>query len=151
MNDRRTADARRKRHEQAEDGLLRNQDEALSGAERAKFEAWRAASPENAEAYAAAERLMGDARIAIAEDLALRDAPAQGSGEGKPLAAGQLAAFAGGALFFAFDGPLRLEADMISGKEETPVFTLADGSSVRLTPRRPSPRLSRRTGGRSAC
>ncbi|MFD1331978.1 FecR family protein [Methylopila musalis] len=132
LTDRRTADVRRKRHEQAVDWLLRAQDGTLTEEDRARFELWRAASPENHKAYAAAERLMGDARTAIAGDPTLRNTPTTAGGAGKPIVAGLLVAITAGALFFAFDGPIRLKADMISGKGETPIFTLADGSTIQL-------------------
>ncbi|GLK56574.1 transmembrane sensor [Methylopila capsulata] len=112
------------------DWLLRNQDGELTERERETFETWRAAAPENAKAYAAAERLMGDARTAIADDPTLRATPAQTGGVGKPVVAATLVAAA--TLFVVFDGPMRMKADMISGKEETPVFILPDGSTVQL-------------------
>ncbi|GLK77704.1 iron dicitrate transporter FecR [Methylopila jiangsuensis] len=131
MGDRDTAAIRRRRHAQAADWLLRRQDADLSEDDHARFEAWRA-SPENAEAYAAAERLMGDARAAIAGDAALRSTPAPKGGARKPIVAGLLVLAVAGGAFLALDGPMRLRADRIAGKGETPVFTLADGSTVQL-------------------
>lgn len=130
MADRRTDSAQRQRHEQAVDWLLRSQDGGLTGRDRETFETWRAAAPENAAAYAAAERLMGDARTAIAGDPTLREAPARPGGVGKPVAAALLVA--AGTLFVVFDGPMRMQSDMISGKGEAPVFVLPDGSTVQL-------------------
>lgn len=132
MSGKRATRAQRKRHEEAADWLLRNREADQPAAEKAAFRAWLEQDPDNVRAYRAAERLMGEARTAIASDPALRDLPLRPRNTAKPIVGLLLAAALTGSLFVAFDGPMRLRADAISGTGEMPVITLADGSIVQL-------------------
>ncbi|MGU3495306.1 FecR family protein [Xanthobacteraceae bacterium A53D] len=124
--------AQKRRHEEAADWLLRNREAAESEAEQSAFRSWLAQDPDNARAYAAAERLMGDASRAISSDSTLRDFTVPRRSIAKPLLGLVLALGLGSALFVAMDGPVRLQADAMSGPGEMPVMTLADGSRVQL-------------------
>lgn len=122
----------KKRNREAADWLLRNGNRNQSPAEQARFREWLEDDPENCRTYRAAERLMGDARQAIQSDPALADIDIRPRSVAKPISAAiVLAGLATGA-FFALDGPLRLQADMIAGTDEMPVRTLEDGSVVQL-------------------
>ena len=124
--------AQKKRNREAADWLLRNGDPSQSPADRARFQRWLDDDPENCRTYSAAERLMGDARQAIQSDPALANIKVKPQGTAKSIAMSlAVAALLTGA-FFAFDGPMRLEADMIAGTGEMPVLTLDDGSEVQL-------------------
>jgi len=132
MPGRRATRAQRKRHEDAAGWLLRNREAVQPAAEKAAFRAWLEQDPENRRAYEAVERLMGEARSAIASDPALVDFEVKPRSRAKPIL-GSLFAFAmAGMLFIALDGPMRLRADAMSNTSEMPVFTLTDGSTVQL-------------------
>ena len=73
MSDQRVTRAQRKRHLEAADWIFRNAEAGRSAADKAAFQKWLARDPENARAYEAASRLMGEARIAIEADPELRD------------------------------------------------------------------------------
>jgi transmembrane sensor len=121
-----------RRNRDAADWLLRNGNRNQSSAEQARFREWLKHDPENCRTYRAAERLMGDARQAIQSDPALADIDIRPRSVAKPISAAiVLAGLATGA-FFALDGPLRLQADMIAGTDEMPIRTLEDGSVVQL-------------------
>ncbi|GGF74753.1 iron dicitrate transporter FecR [Azorhizobium oxalatiphilum] len=124
--------AQKRRHEEAADWLLRNREAEGSPAAQAAFQLWLAQDPDNARVYAAAERLMGDASRAISSDSALRDFTVPSRSVAKPLLGVALLAGLAGVLFVAMDGPMRLQADAMSGPGEMPVLTLADGSHVQL-------------------
>ena len=123
----------RKRHEEAAAWVLKNRNGERSAPDSRAFEAWLAESPENKTAYEAAERLMGEARNAILNDPALRSFKVKP----RPPAARIVTiailgmALAGGAFVYS-DGPMRLQADAISGTGEMPTITLADGSTMQL-------------------
>jgi transmembrane sensor len=129
MPGKRATQAQRKRHEEAAGWLLRNRE---AGADDVAFEAWLRRDPENRRAYDAAERLMGEARMAIASDPSLRDLKVKRRSAAKPIVGCILALATAGALFVMLDGPMRLTADAMSGTGDMPVITLADGSSVQL-------------------
>jgi len=132
MPKRRLTPAQRKRHEEAADWLLRNGEAAQVAPERSAFEAWLNRDPENRQAYDAAQRLMGEASIAIQSDPSLREHETRSRGIARPAAGVLLAlALACGAFLLA-DGPMRLEADARSGAGEMPVLTLEDGSIVQM-------------------
>ena len=129
----RKTDAQKKRNREAADWFLRNSDTNQSPADKVRFKQWLDRDPENGRIYTAAERLMGDARQAIESDPALSNIEVKPrAGLAKPVTGALLVAalLTGG--FFAFDGPLRLQADHIAGTNEMPVFTLEDGSEVQL-------------------
>lgn len=132
MPGRRATRAQRKRHEDAADWLLRNREAGQPAADKAAFRGWLDETPENRRAYEAAERLVGEARTAIASDPALRDFETKPRRAAKPVLGTLLALATAGTLFIALDGPMRLRADAISGIGEMPIFTLADGSTVQL-------------------
>lgn len=96
----------------------------VTGAERERFEAWRAADPAHAEAYAEMEALWR--RLGHLPD------PRPRRGGGKTLAGFVLALILGGAV--ASQSPLldRLRADYWSGVGEIERAILADGSRVDL-------------------
>ncbi|OLP53160.1 iron dicitrate transport regulator FecR [Rhizobium rhizosphaerae] len=125
-------DAQRKRNREAADWILRNGDARRTEAQKRRFEAWLAADPENCRTYEAAERLMGDARRAIESDPDLSTAPLNARTRTGPVLLSLLLLAGAGAGFVALDGPMRLQADLISGTGEMPVVTLEDGSVVQL-------------------
>lgn len=129
MPGKRATQAQRKRHEEAAGWLLRNRE---AGADDAAFEAWLSRDPENRRAYEAAERLMGEARMAIASDPTLRNLKVKRRSAAKSIVGCILALATAGALFVMLDGPMRLTADAMSGTGDMPVITLADGTSVQL-------------------
>lgn len=132
MPGRRATRAQRKRHEDAADWLLRNREAGQPAAEKAAFRVWLDEAPENRRAYEAAERLMGEARTAMASDPALADFEVEPRGSAKPVLGTLLTLAMAGTLFVALDGPMRLRADAMSGSGEMPAFTLSDGSTVQL-------------------
>lgn len=132
MPHKRLTRAQRRRHLEAADWILRNRESGRSAAEKAAFQEWLARDPENARAYDAAERLMGEARMAIESDPALRNLRIKPRSTAKPVVGSLLALFVAGSLFILFDGPMRLRADLIAGTGEMPFVTLDDGSTVQL-------------------
>ena len=127
-----TTNAQKKRNREAADWILCNGDPNQSPADRARFKEWLDRDPENCRTYSAAERLMGDARRAIQSDPALTNIKVKPQGAGKPITATLLVAALATSAFFALDGPMRLQADVIAGTDEMPVLTLEDGSEVQL-------------------
>lgn len=124
--------AQKKRNREAADWILRNGDPNQSEADKARFREWLELDPENRQTYKVAERLMGDVSRAVKSDSTLASITVKPQNTARrATAAVLLAALATGA-FFAFDGPVRLQADMIAGTDEMPVFTLEDGSEVQL-------------------
>lgn len=120
--------------EQAVDWLLRLEDAPLSDAERRDFEDWLAADPAHASAFARARRLFGDTAEALKADPDdTRDAIRSRAGAGTKVPMVLLACLVMfGGLFLWADGPIRLQADALSGHDETPVVRLEDGSVVQL-------------------
>lgn len=130
MPGRRLTPAQRKRNREAADWLLRNREAAQPEVEKAAFQRWLDRDAENCRAYQAAERLLGDARTAIQSEPslhALKIRPAR-----SVVLPSVLVIAAAGALFLAADGPMRLQADVMSGAGDMPVVTLADGSTMQL-------------------
>lgn len=132
MPQKRLTRAQRRRHLEAADWLFRNREAGRTAADEAAFQQWLDRDPENARAYEAAGRLMGEARMAIESDPALRDLQIRPRSVTKPVLGSLLALFVAGALFLLFDGPMRLQADRIAGTDEMPVVALEDGSTVQL-------------------
>ncbi len=128
-----SAQASRKRHEEAAAWVLKNRDINQSAHESRAFEEWLDRGEENRAAYDAAQRLMGDARKAILNDPALRNFKVKPRPRvAKTLAVAILgAALAGGAFVYS-DGPMRLLANARSGTGETPTIDLADGTTIQL-------------------
>lgn len=126
------ANAQKKRNREAADWLLRNGDPNQSPADRARFKDWLDRDPENCRTYSAAERLMGDASQAIQSDSALTNITIKPRSVSKPITVTLLVAALAVGAFFAFDGPIRLEADVIAGTDEMPTIRLEDGSEVQL-------------------
>lgn len=122
----------KKRNREAADWILRNGNPNQSPDERARFQEWLEHDPANCQTYSAAERLMGDARRAIQSDPALTNIDLRPKSMAKPIATTIFVAALATGAFFALDGPLRLQADMIAGTDEMPVRTLEDGSVVQL-------------------
>lgn len=132
MPARRATRAERKRHEEAADWILRNRNAGQAAADKAAFRQWLGGDPDNRRVYAAAERLMGEARIAIESDPALRDFEVKPRNAAKPIVGSLLVLLLAGSLFMMLDGPMRLRADVIARTGEMPLITLEDGSSVQL-------------------
>lgn len=125
--------AQRKRNREAADWIMRNHEGGLSVAEKAGFQDWLDRDPQNRHVYEMAERVMGsEAHMAIESDPALRDFDYKPPNRAKPIVGSLLAIFVAGSLFFLFDGPMRLQADVIAGTGETPIVTLEEGSIVQL-------------------
>ncbi len=127
------AQTSRKRHEEAAAWVLKNRDINQSAHESRAFEEWLDRGEENRTAYEAAQRLMGEARMAILNDPALRNFKVKPRPRvAKTLAVAILgAALAGGAFVYS-DGPMRLLANAISGTGEMPTIELADGTTIQL-------------------
>lgn len=124
---------KRRRHEEAAFWLLRHRQGELPAEEAHAFREWLDRDPANRRAYETAEQLMGDARSAILSDPALRDFPDRPPrGQGKLLGIAVLALGLSGAAFVLMDGPMRLQADAMSGTGDMPTVTLTDGSIVQL-------------------
>lgn len=120
--------------EQAVEWLLKREDGPLGDDDRRAFEAWLAADPAHADAYARAHRLFGESSDALKADPDdTRDAIRRTGGGGALMPVLLLAGLlVFGGLFLWADGPIRLQADARSGHDESPVVQLADGSSVQL-------------------
>lgn len=121
----------REAREQAVDWLLRLDDGALDPGERQRFESWLAADPLHRAAFDKARQLFSISGKALAEKpeetkRALRKGERGGTG------LLVLAALALGAAVWFADGPLRLQADAVTGIEGTRIVKLADGSRVHL-------------------
>ncbi len=132
MPTQRAGNAQKKRNREAADWILRNSDPNQSPSDKARFQEWLDRDPENRRTYAAAERLLGDASRAIQSDSALANIKVKSRSGAKPIIATLLVAALATGAFFALDGPMRLEADVIAGTNEMPVITLEDGSEVQL-------------------
>lgn len=128
----RARDAQRKRNREAADWILRNSDPSQSAEEKSRFQAWLNVGPENSETYRAAERLLGDAQTAIRSDTTLSNIRIKRRNPVKPVVLSMLLLAIAGATFLSFDGPMRLQADIVAGIDEMPVVTLQDGSTVQL-------------------
>lgn len=126
------ANAQKKRNREAADWILRNSEPNQSPDDRARFKDWLDRDPENCRTYSAAERLMGDARRAMQSDPAFSNIKVKPRSFGKSITATLLVAAIATGAFFALDGPMRLEADVIAGTDEMPVLMLSDGSEVQL-------------------
>lgn len=127
------AQAQRKRREKAIDLHLRTQDPDQATAAHKALEAWVARSPRNAEAYEEVRALMGEARSAILSDpkLTALKPKKRSSARTKTAALAMLIGTATVA-FYTLDGPIRMQADLMSGAGEMPTITLADGSTMQL-------------------
>lgn len=128
----RASNAQKKRNREAADWLLRNGNQNQSSTEAALFKEWLDRDPENCRTYRAAERLMGDAHQAIQSDPALRGAEIKKPSVRRPFVAVAIISLVATSAFFAVDGPMRLEADVLTGAGEMPIVTLDDGSEVQL-------------------
>lgn len=124
--------AQKRRHLEAADWIIRNGGAGRTAADDAAFQQWLDRDPENARSYEAAKRLMGETRMAIESDPALRDLRIRSSSVVKPLLGLALVLFAAGSMFLFVDGPMRLRADRIAGTTEMPIVALEDGSTVQL-------------------
>lgn len=128
-----SAQASRKRHEEAAAWVLKNRDINQSAHESRAFEEWLDRGEENRAAYEAAQRLMGEARTAIWNDPALRNFKVKPRLRvAKTLAVAFLGAALAGSAFVYSDGPMRLLANAISGTGEMPTIELADGTTIQL-------------------
>ncbi len=132
MAKRRLTQQQRKRHQQAADWVLRHRDSELDPETVKAFHRWLDSDPDNRRAYDAAQMLLGDARSAISSDPDLNTIDFKPVSRAKPVVQFLLALFVVGGLFVYFDGPMRLQADVIAGISELPVIELEDGSTVQL-------------------
>ena len=132
MRKRRLTRAERKRHLEVADWILRRRSGEMTSSEQQAFEEWLAQEPENRQAYESAQRVMGEASLAIKSDPELE------SFRGTPSRIGRKATGIVGVLalcaflFSFFDGPVYLEADAVSGTSEIREIILDDGSKVQL-------------------
>lgn len=131
MRSTRANQIQRKRNLEATDWLLRNRDPGQSAEEKAHFQDWLK-DPENCRTYQVAEGLIGDARAAIQSDPALRNIRTEPRSRVKPVLPCLLVLTCAATAFLALDGPMRLQADTLSGVDNTPVLTLEDGSVVQM-------------------
>ena len=132
MPKRRLSHAQRKRHQEAADWIIRNREADQVSEEREAFQRWLHKDPENLRAYETAKLLLGDAPQAIKSDPALRNFEAKPA-RSKKVSGGTLLGLAIiGTLFFYFDGPIRLQADVYSGIGELRAVELEDGSKIHL-------------------
>jgi transmembrane sensor len=132
MREKRLTSAQKRRNLEAADWIFRRGEKRQTAADEAAFRQWLDRDPENARAYEAASRLMGEARMAIESDPALRDLRIRPASAAKPILGSLLVLLLAGSMFFWFDGPMRLQADVIAGSAEMPVVALEDGSTVQL-------------------
>lgn len=132
MARRRLTQQQRKRHQEAADWVLRHRDSELDPETVQAFHRWLDSDPDNRRAYDAAQTLLGDAKSAISSDPDLNDMDLKPTSLAKPVVQFLLALFVMGGLFLYFDGPMRLQADVIAGVSELPVIELEDGSTVQM-------------------
>lgn len=132
MQKRRLTRAERKRNLEVADWLLRNRSGAGTADDRRAFEGWLEQAPENRAAYEAAERVMGEASLAIKSDPTLENFRTAPPRHGRKTAGlvGLLALCA--FLFNFFDGSVYFEADALSGPGGIRELVLEDGSTVLL-------------------
>lgn len=131
MTDKRRMRAMHKRHKEAADWVFRNKEAGHAASEDASFREWLR-DPKNCRAYEAAERLLGEARTAINSYKDLKDFELEPRSLKKPIVGTILLLVVAGALFVSMDGPLYIQADVVSGVSEMPVVTLSDGSTLQL-------------------
>lgn len=119
---------------QAVDWMLRLQEDPEDAALQARFQHWLAEDPARAVVYDRARRAMGDASHLLTSDLDFAQNAAH-----KPLmrrrnVAALLLLFLGGSMAFTLaDGPMRLQADVMTGTGEPRTITLMDGSTVEMS------------------
>jgi len=130
MAKRRLTQAQRKRHLEAADWVLRNRETEIADEDLRLFHSWLERDPENRRAYDRAEQLLGDASTAIKSDAVLSTFEAKPTRTGKTTVGTVLGLALIAGTFFYLDGPMRLQADVISGVAELPVVELEDGSTV---------------------
>lgn len=131
MTRKRLTSVQRKRSQEAADWILRNRDVTQTDTEKADFQHWHD-DPENGRVYKVAQRLLGDASLAIQSDSQLRDLKIKSGNGVKAIVSSAVAVIVLGTLFFIFDGPMRMQADLISVAGEMPSVTLEDGSKMQL-------------------
>jgi transmembrane sensor len=124
--------ADRRRREEAVDWFLRNQEPGDTTARSEAFEQWLSAHPDNRAAYDKVGRLMGEARSAMLGDSSLSSYRPKPRNTGRRVASVAAVAGLAATLFWLADGPMRLQADAMSGTGERPVIALADGSQMQL-------------------
>ena len=119
--------------EQAADWAIRQSDDALSEAEQHALDTWLAQDAAHRRAFEKARSIMGDARSALRLDPDFTKRLLRESEKSRwPTAVIVAAILIATSLFFAADGPLRLQADYVSAAHETPTVTLPDNSRVTL-------------------
>ncbi|CDZ27885.1 FecR domain-containing protein [Neorhizobium galegae] len=119
--------------EQAVDWLLRLQEHPEDLDAQSDFELWLAGDPARAVVYERARRAVGDATHLLSSDLEFAGKAARGpmTGRRNVVMAITLLVCSSTAFYLA-DGPVRLQADVISGVAKTQRLTLADGSRIEL-------------------
>lgn len=132
MTDARAVRAQQRRHREAADWVFRNKEAIRTEQDDKAFNSWLNQDPENKRAYDIAEQLLGDAHTAIKSDPKLRAFKTKVSTLTKPVTGTLLSLALAGAIFILLDGPLYLEADLMSGTYNMPVVTLDDGSTLQL-------------------
>jgi transmembrane sensor len=121
---------------QAIDWILAREERPDDTALAADIDAWLEGNPAHAAAYDRARRAMGDAHHLLATDNNFANEAVQRvaprPSRGRTAVATALFLLAGGATFYVADGPIRLQADLISGVGVPQTTVLEDGSVVEL-------------------
>ncbi|MEW5424781.1 FecR domain-containing protein [Amorphus sp. 3PC139-8] len=119
--------------EQAIEWLLHLEDADTPDEDRRAFEEWLGRDPAHAEAFEKARRLFGESADALRENPEDTRAAIRRKGNGPLLPAVLLVCLVlAGGMFLWADGPTRLQADIVSGANESPILRLGDGSTVQL-------------------
>ena len=131
MKNRTQTEPKQRAREQAVDWLLRLGDGDAGPADQDRFERWLAADPLHRTAFEEARKLFRMSGAALAEKPEeTRRALRKGERRGTALLAALAVVL--GAGFWLADGPLRLQADAITGTDETRIVDLPDGSRIHL-------------------
>lgn len=124
----------RSARKEAIDWLLRLDEGELDAAEQARFELWLDADPLHRTVFEDARQLFGLSGKALADSPAETKRALQRRGQGGSALLVAIAVVLGATFWFA-DGPLRLQADAVTGVEQTRIVELPDGSRVHLNAR----------------
>jgi len=118
---------------QAVDWMLRLQEDPEDAALQERFQQWLNEDPARAVIYQRACRTMGDASHLLSSDLDFaRNAAHKPLARRRNVVAGLLLVLGSSLAFFLADGPMRLQADAMTGTGQPQSVTLADGSTVEL-------------------
>ncbi|MGU3575043.1 FecR family protein [Brucellaceae bacterium C25G] len=128
-----TDKSERQLQEQAIDWLLQLQAAPKDNAVIEACAFWRTSDPKNEIAFTKASRVFSDSRFLLLQDTDFAKKAVQKPNYNARITLSSVVVFAAlAAGFYAFDGPVRMRADVISSYREMPVITLKDGSIVQL-------------------